>query len=200
MSREFFNARALTWDERVAEKDTSRLAAMAGRIDIKPGDTMLDVGTGTGIFVPFCLDKIGSKGRLVCLDYAEKMLEIARSKRFRGNISFICADIEDSGLPGASFDAVVCYSVSPISGINRGRWGRFTGFSSRIALCSSVIPQAGRRSMKFTAVYPKSATMSFRKTTRRGACWPPPDLGISASPIAGTAILSAPASRAVPDP
>ena len=113
MSREFFNTRASTWDERVAEKDTSRLAAMAGCIDIKPGDTMLDVGTGTGVFVPFFLDKIGSKGRLVCLDYAEKMLEIARSKRFGGNISFICADIEDSGLPGDSFDAVVCYSVFP---------------------------------------------------------------------------------------
>jgi demethylmenaquinone methyltransferase/2-methoxy-6-polyprenyl-1,4-benzoquinol methylase len=71
------------------------------------------VGTGTGILVPFLLEKIGSDGRLVCLDYAEKMLGIAQYKQFKGNISFICADIENSGLPGDSFDAVVCYSSFP---------------------------------------------------------------------------------------
>lgn len=113
MSREYFNSRAPSWDEKVAERDVSKLATMAGRIDIKSGDTVLDVGTGTGVFVPFLLEKIGRQGRLVCLDYAEKMLGIAQSKQFKGNISFLCADIENSGLPGDSFDAVVCYSVFP---------------------------------------------------------------------------------------
>lgn len=113
MSRDYFNDRASTWDEKVAEKDTDKLAAMLASIDMKPGNIVLDVGTGTGVFVPFLLEKIGGKGRLVCLDYAEKMLGIARSKGFQGNISFICADIENSGLPGDSFDAVVCYSSFP---------------------------------------------------------------------------------------
>ena len=113
MSREFFNARAATWDEKIAEKDTSKLEAMLSRIDIKPGDAVLDVGTGTGVFVPYLLRKIGSRGSFVCLDFAEDMLAIARRKDFPGNISYFCADIEDSGLPGESFDAVVCYSVFP---------------------------------------------------------------------------------------
>ena len=52
MSKEFFNARAATWDERAAEKDVGRLKAMAARLDITPGSTVLDVGTGTGVFVP----------------------------------------------------------------------------------------------------------------------------------------------------
>lgn len=113
MSREFFNSRAATWDEKVAEKDVSKLEAMLARIDIKSGDTVLDVGTGTGVFVPFLLRKIGKTGRLVCLDYAEDMLNIAREKNFRRNISFLCADIENSGLPDEAFNAVVCYSVFP---------------------------------------------------------------------------------------
>jgi ubiquinone/menaquinone biosynthesis C-methylase UbiE len=113
VSKEFFNARAATWDERVAEKDIAKLEAMADRLNIREGDDVLDIGTGTGVFVPFLLEKIGRGGRLVCLDFAEKMLREAEAKGFEGNIEFICADIEDNDLPGESFDAIVCYSVFP---------------------------------------------------------------------------------------
>lgn len=113
MSKDFFNARAATWDEKVAEKDVSRLETILARMKITPGDAVLDVGTGTGVFVPFLLKKIGNKGRLVCLDFAEGMLDVARRKNFNGNVEFICANIENSGLPDRSFDAVVCYSVFP---------------------------------------------------------------------------------------
>jgi len=113
VSKDFFNARAATWDEKVAEKDVSRLKAMLARLDIKPGATVLDVGTGTGVFVPLLLKKIGREGNLVCLDFAEEMLKITRAKGFNGNISYLCADIENSRLADKSFDAVVCYSVFP---------------------------------------------------------------------------------------
>jgi ubiquinone/menaquinone biosynthesis C-methylase UbiE len=113
MSREFFNSSASTWDEKVAEKDARKLEAMVARMDIKPGSTILDVGTGTGILVPFIQREIGRKGQLVCLDYAEEMLNKAEVKGFRGDIRYICADIEDSQLPGDSFDYVVCYSSFP---------------------------------------------------------------------------------------
>ncbi len=113
MSKDFFNSRAATWDEKVAEKDTSKLKAMVARLDIKPGAAVLDVGTGTGVFIPFLLKKIGREGKLLCLDFAEKMLEISRAKGFKGNIRYLCADIENSHLADKSFDAVVCYSVFP---------------------------------------------------------------------------------------
>ena len=113
MSREFFNTRAATWDENVAEKDTVKLQSMADRLDICEGDEVLDIGTGTGIFIPFLLEKLGKAGRLVCVDFAEEMLRIAAAKAFSGNIEYICTDIEDSGLPDENFDVAVCYSVFP---------------------------------------------------------------------------------------
>jgi len=113
MSKEFFNSRAAIWDEKVAEKDTTKLEAMAARLEIKAGAAVLDVGTGTGVFTPFLLRKIGPEGKLVCLDFAEEMLKILISKGFKGNISYVCADIENSRLADKCFDAVVCYSVFP---------------------------------------------------------------------------------------
>ena len=47
MSRVYFNEKATVWDETVAEKDGTKLERMAESLDIEPGSTVLDVGTGT---------------------------------------------------------------------------------------------------------------------------------------------------------
>jgi ubiquinone/menaquinone biosynthesis C-methylase UbiE len=113
MTKEYFNRMAASWDEIAAERDTTKLERLAQSLDIKPGSTVLDVGTGTGIFVPFLLVKIGRTGRLVALDFAEEMLKKAQAKGFRGNIDYLNADITSVPLPDEVFDAVVCYSSFP---------------------------------------------------------------------------------------
>jgi ubiquinone/menaquinone biosynthesis C-methylase UbiE len=109
----YFNSMAERWDAVAAEKDRGKLRALADRLDIAKGSTVLDVGTGTGVFAPFLLEKIGETGKLVCLDFAEEMLNRARQKGFKGNIEYVLADIQNSMLRGKSFDAIVCYSSFP---------------------------------------------------------------------------------------
>jgi ubiquinone/menaquinone biosynthesis C-methylase UbiE len=111
--RTYFNRKAAIWDETIAEKDATKLEEMARRLAIKPGSRVLDVGTGTGVFVPFILSRIGQNGRLVCLDLSREMLKRAQAKGFVGNIEYICADIANTRLDDESFDAVVCYSSFP---------------------------------------------------------------------------------------
>jgi ubiquinone/menaquinone biosynthesis C-methylase UbiE len=113
VTRAYFNRQADTWDEKVAEKDAGKLAGLAARLDLRPGDAVLDVGTGTGVFVPYLLRKIGPGGKLVCLDTAEKMLDRARAKNFKGNIEYVCGDIAGTGFEDETFDAAVCYSSFP---------------------------------------------------------------------------------------
>jgi ubiquinone/menaquinone biosynthesis C-methylase UbiE len=113
MTRSYFNSKADIWDEKIAEKDIGKLANMAERLDIQPGSALLDVGTGTGVFVPFLLKKLGNSGKLVCLDFAEKMLEKAKAKNFRGDIDYVCADITSTELDNQVFNSVVCYSSFP---------------------------------------------------------------------------------------
>jgi len=113
MLRTYFNEQADSWDENVAEKDAAKLEQMAGRLELKPGSMVLDVGTGTGVFIPYLFDSIGKKGRIVALDIAEEMLKKARTKRFDGNIDYLQADIGEIPLPDGTFDSVVCYSSFP---------------------------------------------------------------------------------------
>ena len=112
MSRAYFNQKAASWDETIAEKDTTKLERMARRLNIESGSTVLEVGTGTGVFIPFLLSVIGKGGRLVALDIAEEMLKKARAKGFNGNIDYLCADVTDIPF-GEIFDTIVCYSSFP---------------------------------------------------------------------------------------
>jgi len=111
--RTYFNHRAVIWDETSSETDVTKLERMAERLNIEPGSTVLDVGSGTGVFIPFLLSRIGSQGRLVALDFAEEMLNRARAKGFNGYIEYLHADVTSIPLRDEIFDVVVCYSSFP---------------------------------------------------------------------------------------
>jgi len=113
MLREYFNSRADTWDENIAEKDTNKLTQMAERLELKPGSVVLDVGTGTGVFLPYLLKNIGKNGKIVALDLAEEMLAKAMAKYSAENVEYLHADIMDIPVYEEMFDSVVCYSSFP---------------------------------------------------------------------------------------
>ena len=132
--RAYFNQKAASWDETTAEKDTAKLDRMAKRLKIKPGSIVLDVGTGTGVFIPFLLRKIGEDGRIIALDIAERMLGRARAKDFNGNIDYLCAGVTNIPLRNEIFDVIVCYSSFP----------HFQDKSRALTEMSRVIKEGGR--------------------------------------------------------
>jgi len=113
MVRDYFDGKAEEWDDRSAEKDIGKLERMAARLDIKPGMTVLDIGTGTGVFLPYLAGSAGERGHIIALDVARKMLLKAKSKGISGNIDYICSNVEDLPLAAGTCDAAVCYSSLP---------------------------------------------------------------------------------------
>lgn len=109
---EFFNDAAATWDQRV-KHDENKIKQLLRKVTVRPEYNILDVGTGTGVLIPFLLKLIGKDGLVVAVDISTKMIEKAQQKFTDPRVTFLVTDIEQEPLPAYTFDVVFCYSVFP---------------------------------------------------------------------------------------
>jgi ubiquinone/menaquinone biosynthesis C-methylase UbiE len=110
--REFFDSVAEKWDS-ICRHDPDKIKTILDFADIAAGGSVLDVGTGTGVMLPYILERVGNGGNITAVDLSGKMLQIARSKYGAGNIRYVCGDVLNVGLPQSYFDYILCYSVFP---------------------------------------------------------------------------------------
>lgn len=77
----------------------------------RSGERVLDVATGPGQPALSVAPLVGPAGRVVGIDLAERMVEVARARAKEAgldNVEFRVMDAESLELPDASFDLVVC--------------------------------------------------------------------------------------------
>ena len=113
VSRQYFNDLAATWDETTRNNDPAKLQALVRKLKLPANGWTLDVGTGTGVFLPYISESMNGSSRLVSMDFALNMVAIARKKQAGQEIKFICAEIESVRFSTELFDAVICYSTFP---------------------------------------------------------------------------------------
>ncbi len=112
--REFFDSLARSWEkEHRHEGKDEKLALLTSYFLLKPQDTILDAGCGTGRLIPYLRKKIGEQGVLVELDFSLEMLRIARGKGGEKSLFFVLADVERAPFKKETFDAIVCFSLFP---------------------------------------------------------------------------------------
>ena len=111
----FFNQAAENWDkEHKSPKLQAFLKQFVQSFGILAGQHVLDVGTGTGILIPFLLESVGSKGHITAVDYAQNMVNICKTKYSHlPNVSIQVANVENLPFPDALFDAVTCFGLFP---------------------------------------------------------------------------------------
>ena len=111
----FFNELATTWEERFHTQElTDFLAKIAPKFGLRRRQKILDVGTGTGILIPFLLQEVGPRGHVEAIDFADKMIKMCKLKyRKIRNITFTVQNIEKINYASESFDAVTCFGVFP---------------------------------------------------------------------------------------
>ena len=93
------------------ESMPERLEKIVAHGKITRGDTVLDVGSGTGILIPII--KKYKPGCIHACDLSEGMLEQLRKNY--PYVKTIMADVRDLNLPGGSIDAAFLNAVIPTS-------------------------------------------------------------------------------------
>ena len=86
--------------------------------ELKPGETVLDLGSGGGIDVLLSAKRVGPKGFAYGLDMTDEMLALAERNRAAAgatNVKFLKGHIEAVPLPDASVDVIVSNCVINLS-------------------------------------------------------------------------------------
>ncbi len=99
-------------------------AAVLPTLDVKAGDTVLDVGCGFGDSALDLAKRVGERGHVTGVDCCEAFLDLAREEAMRArasNVDFIYADAE-AHLPKAGYDFVFArfgtmFFVNPVAGL-----------------------------------------------------------------------------------
>ncbi|MBY0433031.1 MAG: methyltransferase domain-containing protein, partial [Cyclobacteriaceae bacterium] len=81
---------------------------------IKEGDTVVDLGSGAGNDAFVARSIVGEKGKVIGIDFTDKMIEKARSNAKKlnfTNVEFRQGDIENMPLAGNTADVVVSNCV-----------------------------------------------------------------------------------------
>jgi ubiquinone/menaquinone biosynthesis C-methylase UbiE len=87
--------------------------------ELKPGETVLDLGSGGGIDVLLSARRVGLTGKAYGLDMTDEMLALAEeNKRKSGltNVEFLKGEIENIPLPDSSVDVIISNCVINLSG------------------------------------------------------------------------------------
>jgi len=91
----FFDTIAPSWDGMERLSTPGKVNEILDIIGVEKGMDVLDLGTGTGVLLPFLSERIGSEGHILAVDISEGMLSQAYRKfGGRDNIEFLLSDFE----------------------------------------------------------------------------------------------------------
>jgi SAM-dependent methyltransferase len=161
--REVFGASQYGEGERGELPEAAQLASLGcgnptAVVELRKGETVLDLGSGGGIDVLLSARRVGPSGFAYGLDMTDEMLALARRNAEEAgveNVGFLRGEIEAIPLPDAGVDVVISNCVVNLSADKRqvlGEVARVLRSGGRLAISDVVadpdMDKATRREME----------------------------------------------------
>lgn len=102
------------WLEREEREKEERLSLMVKSLKLKPGDTIADIGAGSGVIAMLMADRIQPKGRVMAVDIQDEMLERLKKRCEAAgveNIVPVKGTVKSPNLKPASIDLAIMVDV-----------------------------------------------------------------------------------------
>ena len=106
---EFFDSCAPSWDEWMIKCD-KKICTILDNVGVKEGSKVLDVACGTGVIIPYYLER--DVESVLGVDISPKMIEIAKEKFEGEKVSFLVSDVECADID-SDYDCIVVYNAFP---------------------------------------------------------------------------------------
>ena len=142
--------------------------------DIQPGQTVLEVGCGTGFFTIPAAELIGDQGCLVAMDaLSDYTKRVSKKVQAAGllNVRVVKRDALDTGLDAASIDKVLLFGVIPFPSLPLNRllpeMHRILKTKGTLAVwlfpVSGLVPKWILQSGLFTYVSKRNGVYNYRR-------------------------------------
>lgn len=106
----FFDRMASSWDADMIKNDTV-IGKILDNAEVREGMDVLDVACGTGVMIPFYLNRNVSS--VTGIDISPEMAKIAEEKfSAEPRVQILCGDIEETAFD-RKFDVIVVYNAFP---------------------------------------------------------------------------------------
>lgn len=99
------------WDDLVLLQ--RRMTAGLDHFGVRPNETVIDIGCGTGNLTTALLAALAGTGKVVAVDISPRMIEVARAKVPDTRVTWHVGTAEVLPVGDATADRIICFSVWP---------------------------------------------------------------------------------------
>lgn len=139
---DFYGRWAGLYDRIATAPGIDRWRRVAAEAVARPGDTVVEMGCGSGANLPYLREAVGPDGRVIGIDITGPLLERARHRASAyGNVEVVRADAADPPLEAAEIDGVLATFVcgmfeSPAEVVDG--WCDLVGEGGRVVLMDAT--------------------------------------------------------------
>jgi len=109
------DARGAEWLDRPEREREEAPAKAIAALDVRPGQTVADIGAGSGYYTVRMAEAVGPKGRVYATDIQPAMLDLIRkkldAKGIAENVELVLGTLTESKLPDATMDLALMVDV-----------------------------------------------------------------------------------------